>query len=77
MAVAHAAKLAVPFDPHVWLSERKARLADGLARLGCAARSGTIPHGSIEDGTLRIDRSERGRVQRADVGLSRSPKGNH
>jgi TnpA family transposase len=56
MAVAHAAKLAVPSDPHVWLADRKVRLADGLARLGRAARSGTIPKGSIEDGTLRIDR---------------------
>lgn len=56
MEVAHAAKLAVPSDPHVWLADRKARLADGLARLGRAARNGTIPKGSIEDGTLRIDR---------------------
>src|SRR3546814_8087918 len=40
----------------VWLADRKVRLADGLARLGRAARSGTIPKGSIEDGTLRIDR---------------------
>lgn len=56
MEVAHAAKLAVPSDPYVWLADRKARLADGLARLGRAARNGTIPKGSIEDGTLRIDR---------------------
>lgn len=56
MDIAHAAKLAVPPDPHVWLADRKARLADGLARLDRAARSGTIPKGSIEDGTLRIDR---------------------
>ena len=56
MEVARAAKLAVPADPHVWLADRKARLADGLARLGRAARNGTIPKGSIEGGTLRIDR---------------------
>ncbi|WP_010219531.1 Tn3 family transposase [Sphingomonas sp. PAMC 26621] len=56
MEVARAAKLAVPADPHVWLADRKARLADGLARLGLAARNGTIPKGSIEGGTLRIDR---------------------
>lgn len=56
MEAAHAAKLAVPSDPHVWLADRKARLADGLVRLGRAAREGTIPKGSIEDGTLRIDR---------------------
>ena len=56
MAVAQAARLAVPSDPHAWLADRKARLANGLARLGRAARSGTIPHGNIEDGTLRIDR---------------------
>jgi len=54
--VAHATKLAVPSDPRVWLADRKARLADALARLGRAARNGTIPKGSIEGGTLRIDR---------------------
>lgn len=37
-------------------SRRKAGFADGLARLERAARNGTIPKGSIEDGTLRIDR---------------------
>lgn len=56
MAVARTMKLAVPSDPQVWLADRKARLADALARLGRAARNGTIPHGSIEDGTLRIER---------------------
>ncbi len=50
------ARLAVPLDPQAWLTDRKARLADGLKRLARAARDGTIPHGSIEDGTLRIDR---------------------
>ena len=56
MEVARAAKLAVPADPHVWLADRKARLAGGLPRLGRAARNGTIPKGSIDGGTLRIDR---------------------
>src|SRR3546814_20324936 len=55
-AVAHAAKLAVPSDPYVWLADRKVRLAAGLARLGRAARRGTIPKGSIEAGPLRLDR---------------------
>ncbi|XOK15669.1 Tn3 family transposase (plasmid) [Agrobacterium tumefaciens] len=50
------AKLAVPLDPRTWLTDRKERLADGLKRLARAVRNGTIPHGSIEDGTLRIDR---------------------
>lgn len=50
------AKLVVPFDPQDWLADRKMRLADALKRLARAARNGTIPHGSIEDGTLRIDR---------------------
>ncbi|UES42126.1 Tn3 family transposase [Roseibium aggregatum] len=51
-----SAKLSVPLDPHAWLADRKARLSAGLKRLARAARDGTIPHGSIEDGTLRIDR---------------------
>jgi TnpA family transposase len=50
------ARLAVPLDPQAWLTDRKARLVDGLKQLARAARNGTIPHGSIEDGTLRIDR---------------------
>lgn len=49
-------KLAVPLDPQAWLTDRKARLADGLRRLARAACDGTIPQGRIEDGTLRIDR---------------------
>ncbi len=36
-----------------WQTER---LTIALKRLARAARNGTIPHGSIEDGTLRIDR---------------------
>ena len=51
-----SARLAVPIDPQGWLTDRKERLADALKRLARAARNGTIPHGSIEDGTLRIDR---------------------
>jgi hypothetical protein len=48
-------RLAVPLDPQLWLADRKARLAEGLKRLARAARDRT-PRGSIEDGTLRIDR---------------------
>jgi len=50
------ARLTMPLDPHAWLADRKARLAAGLKRLAAAARSGTIPHVSIENGTLRIER---------------------
>ncbi len=57
MSVAQATtRLTVPFDPQAWLGDRKSRMAEGLKRLAKAARTGTIPHGSIEDGTLRIDR---------------------
>lgn len=51
-----SAKLSVPLDPHAWLTDRKARLSAGLKRLARAARDGAIPHGTIENGTLRIDR---------------------
>ena len=50
------ARLTMPLDPHAWLADRKARLAAGLKRLASSARNGTIPHGSIENGMLRIDR---------------------
>lgn len=49
-------RLAVPFDPDVWIKDRKARIADGLKRLAKAARNGVIPGGTIEDGILHIDR---------------------
>ena len=49
-------KLAMPFEPELWLADRKSRLADGLERLARAARAVAIPGGSIEGGVLKIDR---------------------
>ena len=49
-------QLIMPFEPEVWLAERKARLQEGLERLAKAARTGVIPGGSIENGILKIDR---------------------
>ena len=49
-------RLTVPFDPEVWLKDRKARMADGLKRLAIAAKAGAIPGGSIDNGILRLDR---------------------
>jgi hypothetical protein len=48
--------LVVPFDPADWLADRKARMARALKRLAQAAKAGTIPGGSIEDGALKIER---------------------
>lgn len=55
-AVKATPRLTVPFDPVEWLDDRKARMADGLKRLAIAAKAGTIPGGSIENGVLKIDR---------------------
>lgn len=49
-------RLTMPFEPEVWLADRKARLQEGLERLAKAARTGGIPGGSIENGVLKIDR---------------------
>lgn len=49
-------RLAMPFEPEIWLADRKSRLADGLQRLARAARAGAIPGGSIADGVLKTDR---------------------
>ncbi|WP_426575619.1 Tn3 family transposase [Xenorhabdus stockiae] len=49
-------KLAVPPDPLEWLADRKARLSSALKRLSRAVKNGTIPHGIIKDGVLRIER---------------------
>lgn len=46
----------MPLDPEVWLTDRKARLTEGLTRLAKAARAGAIPGGSIENGILKTDR---------------------
>jgi len=56
MAQEQMSRLTLPRDPQAWLEDRTRRLEEGLKRLGAAARNGTIPHGSIEDGELRIDR---------------------
>ncbi|MDF3351956.1 Tn3 family transposase [Sulfitobacter sp. KE34] len=49
-------RLAMPYEPEIWLADRRSRLADGLQRLARAAKVGAIPGGSIEDGVLKIDR---------------------
>ncbi|WP_163478700.1 hypothetical protein, partial [Klebsiella pneumoniae] len=46
----------VPFEAEAWLADRKARMSDGLKRLAKAARTGTLPLGSIEDGVLHMER---------------------
>ena len=58
--------MAVPFDPEAWLADRKARMADGLARLAKAARAGAIPGGSIENGILKLDRLSAAVPEEAD-----------
>jgi len=60
-------KLAMPFEPELWLADRKSRLADGLERLARAARAGAIPGGSIEDGVLKIDRLTAAVPEEADA----------
>ena len=49
-------RLTMPFEPEIWLDDRRARLAEGMTRLAKAARTGAIPGGSIEHGVLKIDR---------------------
>lgn len=60
-------RLAMPFEPETWLAERKARLADAVHRLARAAKAGAIPGGSIEDGTLKIDRLTAAVPEEADA----------
>ncbi|PTQ63008.1 Tn3 family transposase [Celeribacter persicus] len=49
-------RLTMPFEPEVWLEDRKTRLTEGMNRLARAARTGAIPGGSIENGVLKLDR---------------------
>jgi TnpA family transposase len=55
---ARAMGLVMPLDPETWIKDRKRRLEDGLKRLAVAARTGTLPGGVIEDGTLCVERLE-------------------
>ena len=55
-AVQMTTRLVVPFDPADWLADRKARIAETLERLAAAAKAGAIPGGSIEDGSLKLER---------------------
>jgi len=57
-AVAEGGRLAVPLRPEEWLADRQARLDMRLRELGRAARAGTIPGGSIENGVLHIEKLE-------------------
>ena len=60
-------RLAMPFEPETWLADRKARLSDAVCRLARAAKAGAIPGGSIEDGTLKIDRLTAAVPEEADA----------
>ena len=60
-------RLAMPFEPETWLADRKARMADAVHRLARAAKAGAIPGGSIEDGTLKIDRLTAAVPEEADA----------
>lgn len=56
ITVAANARLAVPLDPEQWLADRHAQMEIGLEKLSQAAKRGTIPGGSIEDGVLQLSR---------------------
>ncbi|MEJ8562349.1 Tn3 family transposase [Yoonia sp. GPGPB17] len=53
---AASARLAVPLDPEQWLADRHAQMEIGLEKLSKAAKRGTIPSGTIEDGVLQLSR---------------------
>ena len=59
-AVVDAEGMPVPANPDDWLAERKAALDEGLRRLDIATRSGANSGVSIENGTLRIEKTEAG-----------------
>ena len=59
-------RLAVPFDPEIWIRDRKAKMADSLKRLAKAARNGAIPGGTIENGILHVDRLKQNVQPEAD-----------
>ena len=46
----------VPFEPEIWIADRRQRMDDGLNRLASAVKDGTLPNGVIENGELRVER---------------------
>ena len=60
-------RLAMPFEPEAWLTDRRLRMSDAICRLARAARTGAIPGGSIEDGNLKIDRLTAAVPEEADA----------
>ena len=46
----------VPFEPEIWIADRRQRMDDGLDRLAKAVGDGTLPNGVIENGELRVER---------------------
>ena len=60
-------RLTMPFASEAWLADRKARLSDAMCRLARAAKAGAKPGGSIEDGTLKVDRLTAAVPEEADA----------
>lgn len=54
--MAESGHIAVPLRSKEWLVDRQARLDIWLRELGRAARTGTIPDRSIENGVLDIEK---------------------
>ncbi len=55
-ALSMSARLAVPQDVDVWLSQKKEEMATTLKSLSRTAKNGLLPHANIEAGALKIDR---------------------
>jgi hypothetical protein len=47
--------LAMPLDPEAWITDRKRRIEEGLARVAAVVKMGIFQNGSIKIGILRVD----------------------
>ena len=56
VSVAATLRLAVPYAPDEWIASRRQLMQDNLHHLAKAVRSGSLPHGTIKDGKLIIER---------------------
>ena len=65
-AVPATLRLAVPYTPDEWIASRRKLMQENLHSLAKAVRSGSLPHGSVKDGKLIVERLQASVPEGAD-----------
>ena len=65
-AVPSTLRLAIPYTPDEWIASRRQLMQDNMRILAKAVRSGSLPHGTIKDGKLIVERLQASVPEGAD-----------